>query len=628
MQPERELPPELSEPPPVVKKPAWPRPVALRAALERLQEHSATRDWAVRVLDRLTELEHGDELPPEEFSRAMSELEAAAKEAGGIHGSLDLRQPELGSEVLRIEYAIARRIDVWRALYSLARPRREAAGESYVADTSVAAVVGEPTRRHGTSLDAGRFLEELEEYEESRPSSVGHSIMTAARRLAESNEPAERELGRQLASHYRNANLRLSVSGVMLNRLLTQPKPYVSDVSETVIGYPVQGHRWTETNLRVRLLPDDRRIRLGLEAHGDVVSSTQATSGPATVFTAGQSSFVARKLLLFDGLVLRQYPAVASAESETMLSGIRTDFDRVPFFGSFVQSIARSRYDERHEEALAEVEQKVSWHASEELQRQAGPKLARLAAGWQEHIIRPLNRFELHPTPISQTTDEERITMRYRIAGDHQLGGHTSRPRAPGDSLVSLQIHESTINNAIENFALAGRTFELRSLYDRLAQRLGQPDLKAPDDVPDHVQVTFDEKDCLHVRFDKGRVQIELRIKELVSNEKRWQNLVIRAGYQPTAAGLDAQLRRIEAVQVAGDRLSTRSQVTLKAIFSRMFTRNRQVRLTPETIARDSRLTDLHVSQLVIEDGWLGLAVGINRVAAKPAAGGSRPAVK
>jgi hypothetical protein len=191
-----------------------------------------------------------------------------------------------------------------------------------------------------------------------------------------------------------------------------------------------------------------------------------------------------------------------------------------------------------------------------------------------------------------------------------------------------LQIHESTINNAIENFGLAGRTFELRSLYDRLAQRLGQPDLKAPDDVPDHVQVTFDEKDCLHVRFDKGGVQIELRIKELVSNEKRWQNLVIRAGYQPTAAGLDAQLRRIEAVQVAGDRLSTRSKVTLKAIFSRMFTRNRQVRLTPETIARDSRLTDLHVSQLVIEDGWLGLAVGMNRVAAKPAAGSSRPAVK
>jgi hypothetical protein len=311
-----------------------------------------------------------------------------------------------------------------------------------------------------------------------------------------------------------------------------------------------------------------------------------------------------------------------------MLSGLRTDFDSVPLLGSFAQSIARSQYDQRREDARREVEWRVSRQASEELQRQATPKLERLAQGWREHVVKPLNRFHLRPTIMSQATGEQRIAMRYRLAGDNQLGGHTARPRAPGDSLLSLQIHESAINNALESFALDGRTFELRSLYDALAERLGKPDLKAPDDVPEEVLVTFAEEDCLRVRLDNGKAQVMLSIKELTADDKRWQNLVIHAEYQPATSGLNAQLARIEAVQVAGDRLSTKSQVTLKAIFSRMFTRNRQVRLMPEKIAKDRRLTDLHISQLVIEDGWLGLAVGTKRVAAKPDSGTAKQVVR
>ena len=33
--------------------------------------------------------------------------------------------------------------------------------------------------------------------------------------------------------------------------------------------------------------------------------------------------------------------------------------------------------------------------------------------------------------------------MRLRLAGGEQLGAYTPRPRAPSDSLMSLQVHES-----------------------------------------------------------------------------------------------------------------------------------------------------------------------------------------
>ena len=50
-------------------------------------------------------------------------------------------------------------------------------------------------------------------------------------------------------------------------------------------------------------------------------------------------------------------------------------------------------------------------------------------------------------------TTEELLLGRFRIAGDDQLAAFTPRPRDASDSLINLQIHQSAINNTLEQLA-------------------------------------------------------------------------------------------------------------------------------------------------------------------------------
>ena len=78
----------------------------------------------------------------------------------------------------------------------------------------------------------------------------------------------------------------------------------------------------------------------------------------------------------------------------------------------------------------------------------------------------------LDPTVLSAKTTERRFEMRIRLAGPDQLGGHTPRPQAPSDSLASVQIHESLLNNMLERLELNGQTFDLAGLNRRLSERM------------------------------------------------------------------------------------------------------------------------------------------------------------
>jgi hypothetical protein len=87
----------------------------------------------------------------------------------------------------------------------------------------------------------------------------------------------------------------------------------------------------------------------------------------------------------------------------------------------------------------------------------------------------------------------------------------------------------------------------------------------------------------------------------------------VKVFYRPQADGLSAQLVRDGTIQLSGYGLGAAGQVGLRGVFSRMFSREKPLRLLPESLVDDERLADLSVTQLVIEDGWIGLAVGPRR---------------
>jgi hypothetical protein len=471
-------------------------------------------------------------------------------------------------------------------------------------------------------LTADVVLKHVEQFEHSGLPSDAALLADDVRSLNWSGrKPAER-LASQLDAHYRNANLRVAVAGELINRLVPQPGRSDAPVRDTVVNVPVRGHSSTLTELSVRLVPDPRRIRFGLEANGVVDSNTVSTSGPATFRNTGQSTFLVRKLFVLGPRGLNVWPAIAEAENNySYLVGLETDYDRVPLVGSLVRNIARNQHDELRGVARRETEQKVAVRALNELDSEVQKRLVDAGQKLEDNQVARLRRLGLELVPISLATTEERATARARLSSGVQLGAHTPRPRAPSDSWLSLQVHQSALNNGLAQLDLEGQTFELPALFAQLADKLARPDLANQEDLPEDVRMTFADKDAVRVQCTDGRVEVTFALAELRHAGSVWRNFSVRTSYVPKAVGLSPRFVRDpdDTIHLDGRSLRGKIAFKLRAIFSKVLSSNRELKLLDDTLTGDERLRDLQVTQFGVEDGWIALAYSPRRVSSRVA---------
>jgi hypothetical protein len=468
---------------------------------------------------------------------------------------------------------------------------------------------------------SARLLAHLEQYERTGLPSDAQLVANDWRGLSWS-APAEAErISQHLETHYGNANVRVAVSTGLLNRMVPQPKKMEAQVRDTVLNVPTFGRSTTDAKLVVRTVPDAHRIRVGLEARGLVSSDTVSTSGPATFRNAGQSTFLVRKLIVIGPQGMTIWPAVAEAENNySSLVSLETDYDGVPLVGSLVRNIARSQHDEKLGQARSEVEQKVAVRALDQFDAEVRPHLVKAAENIQNKQAAMFERLGLEFVPVGMSTAEDRVVARLRVASPKQLGAHTPRPRAPSDSWLSLQLHQSAVNNGLEGLDLSGREFALPELFAWIAKKLDRPQPDQDDDLPKGVHVKFAPQDPVRLRCENEHIEVTISFSELTQGSYRWRNFSVRTFYRPEAKQLDPCFVRDSTIFLEGKGL--RNSVMLRTIFSKVFSRKRDISLLDEKFTHDPRLKGLDVSQFVVEDGWIGLAYSPrrtpNNVARKP----------
>jgi hypothetical protein len=466
-------------------------------------------------------------------------------------------------------------------------------------------------------VDYPQLLELLERHEQWGRDQDEAAIAEQARMLLWSTDEARVELGEMLQAHWRNANVRVAVSGALINRLLPPPPPRTLEpVNDRIRGARVFGRSEAETEgLFVRLLPDRTRLRLGLEARGLVASETAAASGPVRIFNQGLARFRVRKALVIDRRGVRAERAEGEADSNTVMTGLETEYDGYPLVGALVRSIALQQAESESGPAEWEVEQKLAARASRRLDDAVQRKLINAEARFQQKVLLPLRRLDLDPVPIEMQTTAERLIVRYRLAGDDQLAAYTPRPQAPADSLISLQVHESVVNNSASKVGLAGRRASLEEHFKALAAAVGKPDAEVPEEMPQGITVEFAPHDPLKIEFVDGRVLVTMRFAEIsAKGGGRWTNFWVRGEYVPQLDGLKATLAR-EGIVYLGSleghpRLTLGERFALRGIFTKVLSKKRKLNLTPEAIQTNEKLQDLCISQFAVEDGWIGAALG------------------
>ena len=458
-----------------------------------------------------------------------------------------------------------------------------------------------------------RLLGDLEQFEANRLPHLAESISEQRQSLLYSTSEAEQAVGKRIEQHYRNANVRMAISEDLMNRFLPKPQVFDASVDDMIMGASVSGYSRTLNQLKLRLIPDERKIRLGLEAHGVVHSNTGASSGPVTIYNRGETTYVARKLVLVSATGLHIWPAVAEARAASDTRRIESKYDSIPLLNSIVRNMAQTQQDEAYDQAMTEVEARVENIARTRLDKEANPRINKLGQEYLKLLQGPLERLDLSPTPISLSTTADRAIVRFRVAGDDQLGAHTPRPCAPSDSLASVQVHESVLNNAADQLGLNGQTFTLPELHRTIADKLGLPQ-GVSDDLPEDAQVTFAAQDAVLIRCDDGKIWVTLSITELSQGRRKFKNFKATAVYHLVSHGLHTELERDGVVQLAGKRLNLGEQIALRGVVSKMFSQNRRPQVIPPEQAADARLTGLRVTQLVVVDGWIGLAIAPDRL--------------
>ena len=491
---------------------------------------------------------------------------------------------------------------------------------TFVATRPVAELKARLQRLAAMPADYGRMLSNLERYEQSRSPDEARQLARDYRQLALAESAWERELAKKLARHYRNANIRFAVSEDLLNRLMPTRHPEIAPVNDIVLGVAAHGRRATSTEMQVRLIPDPRRARLALDVHGRILSRTTSSSGPATFLTNSLGSYVARKPLEIDLDGIRAEPAEVRVSNDLRLQGVRTDFDGLPLLGSLANSIARSQHVQNQPAANAEIRAKIHRQARARIDCEADTQLAEVSDRLRTRLLEPMRRLRLEPAMIDAATTEDRLTMRIRLAGEEHLGSHTPRPCAPADSLASVQLHESAINNVLHRLDLNGRTFTLVELSQHVAARMNNEGWLQLGPEHEDVTVTFAAKNAVVAHCQDGRASITLLVDRFIHDRRVWRDFQVQAFYRPETRGVSAKLVRDGVIQLSGDRLPLGSQIALRGIFERIFARQRSWDLMPELIAETPNLADLEVTQFIVEDGWIGLALGPQRTAGRATA--------
>jgi len=478
----------------------------------------------------------------------------------------------------------------------------------------------EMLRHTAEPVESNRLLQHLENYEESGLPSDGHLLARDCQFLAVGSAAAQRQLGGRIEMHYRNANLRIAVTTELLNRMIPKREPEYAPVNDRIVGVPVRGQSLMASEVTVRMIPDSHHARLALEVNGEVASLTQSMAGPATFYSDSEASYVARKPIEISLRGIRVWPTVVSVDNRSQLRSISTRLDGVPIFDQVARKVAQSQHDQKMPAADAEVREKIAAQAKERVDRETTEQISAVAARLQDEVLGPMDSLLLDPMMVAAETTDKRFSMRIRLAGPDQLGGHTPRPQAPSDSLASLQIHESMLNNVLERLELDGQTFDLAGLGQRLAQRLHRYQPKPVDPDQEDVKITFAAKDAIHVRCNDGRLEITLAIARLSKGPRRWKDFQVRAFYRPVVQGRSVDLARDGIVQLIGPRMGISAQIALRGVFSKLFSQKEPIHATPESFVKNPKLEGVVVTQFVIDDGWIAAAIGPQRTVTAQAA--------
>ncbi len=460
-------------------------------------------------------------------------------------------------------------------------------------------------------VDYAELLSRIERQESDSTENAASEIAEMMRALRFASNPSAVDVADSIDTHYRNANLRVAISQSMLQRLVPDLPSQSVPVSMEMMGSRIRGSSNIDSDLQISLVPSPDRWSLQLHSEGSIETRAIGNRGPVSVRTQGRSAYTTITPIELTPYQIEIGKSVVSVRGRTRLRGIQTDYDGWPLVGSLIRGAAESRFKSLSSKSSELSNRKIAAEIESRIDNQLSQRVGKATERLGQTVLGPLNQMQLDPTTTDMQTTDGRLVARYRLAGHSQLAAYTPRPRALHESLLSVQVHQSAINNALEQLAPTEQPISIRDAISNAINNFGQNQLAIPDDIPDDVTVQFARTRPITAEFDNDTVWITLRVVRLQRGDRlNLTKFIVRAAYRPQVDGIQAQLVREGHLRISGPGMSMRERLPIRAIFNKVLSPNRALPLTIAALTDQQAMDGLAVSQLEIRDGWIAVSIG------------------
>ena len=110
--------------------------------------------------------------------------------------------------------------------------------------------------------------------------------------------------------------------------------------------------------------------------------------------------------------------------------------------------------------------------------------------------------------------------------------------------------------------------------------------------------------------MNESRLWVTLRVVRLNRGDRvDLTKFIVRAAYRPQMEGMQALLVRDGHLRISGPGMSMRERLPIRAIFNKVLSPNRPLRLTLPQLIEHPAAVGLAVSQLELRSGWIGMAI-------------------
>lgn len=461
-------------------------------------------------------------------------------------------------------------------------------------------------------VEMEQFLKRLERLEQIENGATRFYLNDHYQSLLWSDDQDYQELAARIQTHYRNANFRVSVSEIWLNRMVPRLPDTREPFQDTVMQAQIRGQNRISTQMKIALIPDPNQISMRLETYGNVQSHTTASRDGVVIENEGNSRFRIIKRLAFGQHGIFAYRPEVTSQIRQRVVGLRSNLDKIPPLGWVKRKIASNKIDQQTPMTNRYVRNQVESRAEAEFNKHFETQLQQLETTLTENLLHPLIAMDLEPDPVQISTTADRINLRYRLAGRDQMASTTARPRAMQGCLMSMQIHESAVNNIISRFELAGKKFTSTELAEYV-NRMFQTEFVTEDGRrKKEANFHFAPFDPVRIDFDTNQIAISINLKSLqIGKGKRWKNLNLKAIYDPTISdGFRVQMvQSEEGLRIKGKRFNAGDQLAIGVICEVLFPNEFEFAMMPKHLGQQLKVDTLQASQFVVSNGWIGLSV-------------------